>query len=117
MKHSSARRRRGPNPLIAFQSTATTVTIDPTGQLKVQHDEHQWNMCTCAAQNIYIGGYLRNNVRQVPMTYFCLLEQCQSESTTDLNGTPCECAAKGITNGHLENSQSLTSDTYYCTAN
>ena len=39
---------------------------------------------------------------------------CQVVSWTDLNGTPCTCAANNITNGQLKNDFAGTAKTYYC---
>jgi hypothetical protein len=74
----------GPNPYIAFQSTANTVTIDPTGQVnppgqatgaeicqKVSFTNINGTPCTCAVNNIYANGQLRNDDPLTPRTYFC----------------------------------------------
>jgi hypothetical protein len=74
----------GPNPYIAFQSTANTVTIDPTGNLnppgqttgseicqKTSFSNINGTPCTCAANNIYSNGQLKNDDPNVPKTYFC----------------------------------------------
>jgi len=74
----------GPNPYIAFQSTANTVTIDPTGNLnppgqttgseicqKTSFTNINGTPCTCAAFNIYSNGQLKNDDPLVPKTYFC----------------------------------------------
>ena len=74
----------GPNPYIAFQSTASTVTIDPTGNLN-------------------------------PPGQTTGSEICQKLSLTDINGTPCTCAANNIySNGQLHNDIPMTAKTYYC---
>jgi hypothetical protein len=66
----------GPNPYIAFQSTASTVSIDPTGNLTdpgqttgaeiCQKTPRAGNdltgtPCTCAANNIYSNGALQRD--------------------------------------------------------
>jgi hypothetical protein len=74
----------GPNPYIAFQSTASTVTIDPTGQVnppgqatgaeicqKASIGNINGTPCTCAAKNIYANGQLKNDDGLAPRTYFC----------------------------------------------
>lgn len=74
----------GPNPYIAFQSTASTVTIDPTGNVnppgqttgseicqKASLTNINDTPCTCAANNIYSNGKLRNDHPQTPKTYYC----------------------------------------------
>ena len=74
----------GPNPYIAYQSTASTVTIDPTGNLN-------------------------------PPGQTTGSEICQKLSLTNINGTPCTCAANNVfSNGQLLNDQPLTAKTYYC---
>jgi len=74
----------GINPYIAFQSTASTVTIDPTGNLN-------------------------------PPGQTTGSEICQKLSLSDINGTPCTCAANSVySNGQLKNDQSLTPKTFYC---
>ena len=74
----------GPNPYIAFQSTASTVTIDPTGQVN-------------------------------PPGQATGAEICQKASLTNINGTPCTCAANNIyANGQLTNDQPLAPRTYFC---
>lgn len=74
----------GPNPYIAFQSTASTVTIDPTGNLntpgqttgaeicqKFSLTDINGTPCTCATYNIYSNGQLKNNDPLTPKTYYC----------------------------------------------
>jgi hypothetical protein len=74
----------GPNPYIAFQSTASTVTIDPTGQMnppgqstgaeicqKFSTTDINGTPCTCATNNIYSNGQLKNNDPLTPKTYYC----------------------------------------------
>jgi hypothetical protein len=74
----------GPNPYIAFQSTARTVTIDPGGNLnppgqttgsdvcqKASLTSLNGTPCTCATLNIYSNGQLRNNDPLTPKTYYC----------------------------------------------
>jgi hypothetical protein len=39
---------------------------------------------------------------------------CQQYSATNINGTACSCAARGITSGHLKNDQALAPNTYFC---
>ena len=74
----------GINPYIAFQATANTVTIDPTGNLN-------------------------------PPGQTTGSEICQKLSLSNINGTPCTCAANNVyTNGQLVNDQYLTPKTYYC---
>jgi hypothetical protein len=74
----------GPNPYIAFQAAAGTVTIDPAGNLN-------------------------------PPGQTTGSEICQKASLTNLNGTPCTCAAYNIySNGQLQNNDPLTPKTYYC---
>ena len=74
----------GINPYISFQSTASTATIDPTGNLN-------------------------------PPGQTTGSEICQKLSLSNINGTPCSCAANNIySNGHLQNMQPLTPKTYYC---
>src|SRR5262249_9598792 len=75
----------GPNPYIAFQSGASTVSIDPTGQLnppgqttgaeicqKFSVSNINGTPCTCSANGIYANGQLGNIYPQTPMTYFCV---------------------------------------------
>lgn len=75
----------GPNPYIAFQPTASTVTIDPTGQLnppgqttgaeicqKFSMSNINGTPCTCSANGIYSNGQLWNIYTQTPMTYYCV---------------------------------------------
>ena len=74
----------GPNPYIAFQSTANTVTIDPTGNLnppgqttgseicqKFSIPNINGTPCTCAANNVYSNGQLQNNQPLTPKTFYC----------------------------------------------
>jgi hypothetical protein len=74
----------GPNPYIAFQSTASTVTIDPTGNLnppgqttgseicqKLSLSNINGTPCTCAANNVYSNGKLKNDISLTPKTYYC----------------------------------------------
>jgi hypothetical protein len=74
----------GPNPYIAFQSTASTVTIDPTGNLnppgqttgseicqKLSLSNINGTACTCAANNVYSNGQLLNDQYLTPKTYYC----------------------------------------------
>jgi hypothetical protein len=74
----------GPNPYIAFQAGAGTVTIDPTGNVnppgqttgseicqKASLTNVGHTPCTCAVRNIYSHGKLRNDQPQTPKTYFC----------------------------------------------
>ena len=74
----------GDNPYIAFQSTANTVTIDPTGNLnppgqttgseicqKLSLTNINGTPCTCAANNVYSNGQLRNDQPLTPKTYYC----------------------------------------------
>lgn len=74
----------GPNPYIAYQSTANTVTIDPTGNLnppgqttgseicqKLSLTNINGTPCTCAANNVYSNGQLKNNQPLTPKTYYC----------------------------------------------
>ena len=74
----------GPNPYIAFQSTANTVTIDPGGNLnppgqttgsdvcqKTSLTNISGTPCTCAANNVYSNGQLKNDDALAPRTYFC----------------------------------------------
>jgi hypothetical protein len=74
----------GPNPYIAFQSTESTVTIDPTGNLnppgqttgsevcqKLSLTNISGTPCTCAANNIYSNGQLKNDQPLTPKTYYC----------------------------------------------
>jgi hypothetical protein len=75
----------GPNPYIAFQTGASTVSIDPTGSLnppgqttgsdtcqKFSLINLNGQACTCAANNIYSNGQLWNIYSQTPMTYYCV---------------------------------------------
>jgi hypothetical protein len=74
----------GINPYIAFQSTAGTVTIDPTGNLN-------------------------------PPGQTTGSEICQKLSLSNINGTPCTCAANNVySHGQLMNDQPLTPKTHYC---
>jgi len=74
----------GYNPYIAFQATANTVTIDPTGNLN-------------------------------PPGQTTGSEICQKLSLSNINGTPCTCAANNVySSGQLVNDQYLTPKTYYC---
>jgi hypothetical protein len=74
----------GINPYIAFQSTAGTVSIDPTGDLnppgqttgseicqKLSLTNINGTPCTCAANNVYSNGQLRNDQPLTPKTYYC----------------------------------------------
>jgi len=74
----------GDNPYIAFQSTASTVSIDPTGDLnppgqttgaeicqKFSTTDINGSPCTCAANNIYSNGALKNDLTQTPKIYYC----------------------------------------------
>ena len=74
----------GANPYIAFQSTASTVSIDPTGQLnppgqttgaEICQQASRTNIngtpCTCADRNIYSNGQLKNDETLTPSTYYC----------------------------------------------
>jgi len=74
----------GDNPYIAFQSTASTVSVDPGGQLnppgqttgsdicqKFSTTSLNGQVCTCAANNIYSNGQLRNDQQLTPNTYYC----------------------------------------------
>ena len=74
----------GINPYIAFQATANTVTIDPTGNLnppgqttgseicqKLSLSNINGTACTCAANNIYSNGQLVNDQPLTPKTYYC----------------------------------------------
>jgi hypothetical protein len=74
----------GPNPYIAFQAGAGTVTIDPGGNLnppgqttgseicqKASLSNLNDTPCTCATLNIYSNGKLRNNDPLTPKTYYC----------------------------------------------
>ena len=74
----------GDNPYIAFQSTANTVTIDPTGNLnppgqttgseicqKLSLTNISGTPCTCAANNVYSRGQLRNDQPLTPKTHYC----------------------------------------------
>jgi hypothetical protein len=74
----------GPNPYIAFQPSASTVSVDPTGQLNPPGQQTgteicqmrsttniNYSPCTCAARNIYSNGGLRNDDPNMPNTYFC----------------------------------------------
>ena len=74
----------GPNPYIAYSNTTSTVSIDPTGDLN-------------------------------PPGQTTGAEICQKFSMTDINGTPCTCAANNIySNGALKNDLTATPKTYYC---
>ena len=74
----------GINPYVAFQATADTVTIDPTGNLnppgqttgaeicqKASLTNIAGTPCTCAANNIYSNGQLLNDQPMTPKTYYC----------------------------------------------
>jgi hypothetical protein len=74
----------GPNPYIAFQPGANTVTIDPGGNLnppgqntgsdvcqKVSPANINGQTCTCAANSVYTKGQLKNDDGLSPKTYFC----------------------------------------------
>jgi hypothetical protein len=74
----------GPNPYIAFQAGAGTVTIDPTGNVnppgqttgseicqKASLTNIGHTPCTCAANNIYSNGKLKNDQSLTPKTYYC----------------------------------------------
>jgi hypothetical protein len=73
----------GPNPYIAFQSTASTVSLDPTGNLtdpgqttgseicqKTSRTDISGTPCTCAASNIYSNGALKKDATVVGL-YIC----------------------------------------------
>src|SRR5262249_52831026 len=68
----------GPNPYTAFQATASTVSLDPTGQVNPPGQDTGAEICQKAVR------------------------------TGTLNGTPCTCADRAITNGQLINDQSQT---------
>jgi len=74
----------GPNPYIAFQAGANSVTIDPGGNLnppgqttgsdvcqKTSLTNISATPCTCAANNVYSNGQLKNDDSLAPRTYFC----------------------------------------------
>jgi hypothetical protein len=76
----------GPNPYIAFQATSSTVAIDPTGCItpscasgvtgtaicqKASLTDINDTPCTCATNNIYSNGKLRNDQPLTPRTYYC----------------------------------------------
>jgi hypothetical protein len=74
----------GPNPYIAFQSTASTASIDPGGNLnppgqttgsdvcqKTSMTNINGQPCTCAANNVYSNGQLKNDDPLATKTYFC----------------------------------------------
>ena len=74
----------GPNPYIAFQAGAGTVTIDPGGNLnppgqttgsdvcqKASLSSLNGTPCTCATLNIYSNGQLKNDDPITPKTYYC----------------------------------------------
>ena len=74
----------GANPYIAFQSTASTVSVDPSGNLnppgqttgsdvcqKTSLTNIYGTPCTCAANNIYTNGQLKNDDPLATRTYFC----------------------------------------------
>ena len=74
----------GINPYIAFQASSNTVTIDPTGNLnppgqttgseicqKVSLTNINGTPCTCAVNNIYSNGQLKNDVPLTGRTYYC----------------------------------------------
>jgi hypothetical protein len=73
----------GPNPYIAYQSTASTVSIDPGGNMvppysasgaeqcqKVSMANITGQFCTCATSGVTNGG-MKNDDPIVPKTYFC----------------------------------------------
>jgi hypothetical protein len=79
----------GPNPYIAFnaQPGLSTIDVDPPGgglpsgtQTTGSDICQKFSMtnlntpptpCTCATNNIYMNGVLKNDVAQTPNTYFC----------------------------------------------
>jgi hypothetical protein len=74
----------GPNPYIAFQPGVNTVTIDPGGNLnppgqttgsdvcqKTSMTNINGQACTCAANNVYSNGQLKNDDPNATKTYFC----------------------------------------------
>jgi hypothetical protein len=74
----------GPNPYIAFQPGVNTITVDPGGNLnppgqttgsdvcqKVSPANINGTPCTCAANNVYTNGQLKNDDALSPKTYFC----------------------------------------------
>jgi len=74
----------GPNPYIAYQSTASTVSIDPGGNMvppptaagaeicqQFSRTSLNGQDCTCAATNIYSNGKLKNDQVLSPNTYYC----------------------------------------------
>lgn len=74
----------GPNPYIAFQTGASTVSIDPTGQMtqpgqttgseicqKFSTTDINGTDCTCAEKNIYSNGKLKNSETLTPKQYYC----------------------------------------------
>jgi len=73
----------GPNPYIAFQAGAGTVTIDPGGQMnppgqttgsdicqKASNTSLNGQACTCALTGV-TNGKLKNDDLLMPRTYFC----------------------------------------------
>ena len=73
----------GPNPYIAFQASASTVSIDPAGQLnppgqntgseicqKASRTSLLGTPCTCAMFNV-TNGTLKNDDPTTPGTYYC----------------------------------------------
>jgi hypothetical protein len=74
----------GPNPYIAFQVGANTVSVDPGGNLnppgqttgsdvcqKTSMTNINGQPCTCAANNVYANGQLKNDDPLATRTYFC----------------------------------------------
>ncbi len=117
------------NPLIAFQNTATSVTIDPTGQLnpvgqatgatevcqKASYNSLVGTPCICAANNVFSDGLLLNDDPVTPRTYYCRQSTCQKASRTNINGQACSCSARNIfLNGQFKNDDPVTPSTYYC---
>lgn len=120
----------GPNPLINFQSTASTVRIDPSGVLNPLGDPQQLqpvcsfsspdvnltgSPCVCTTTGV-TSGMLVNDRILTPHTYYCRsIWGCSQSSSTDIAGESCTCPAQGVFNdGVMRNDRILTPHTYYC---
>jgi hypothetical protein len=74
----------GANPYIAFQGTASTVSIDPGGNLNPPGQTGSGDTCQVYSPDV------------------------------NLTGQSCVCSTTGVTNGQLKADRPLTKSTYYC---
>ncbi len=120
----------GPNPLIDFHSTATSVSIDPSGQLYdppfpadiaycsvISPDVNlAGTPCVCATGGV-TSGVLLNDRSLTRNTYYCRATWgCSQNSSINIAGQTCTCPDWRILVGNLQNDRLLTRNTYYCRA-